>query len=156
MLGGSLELAKSTYQEDFPSMPLFQYNYTGETPSNLQAVVGTKVKVVEYNTNVQLVLQNTQNLFFESHPFHLHGYNFFVVGMGRGTYDSQKDPLNFNLLDPPALNTVAVPAGGWVALRFLADNPGKLCSLLFPQEASDIFSCGKATPPKLENYKCLI
>ncbi|KAI5074419.1 hypothetical protein GOP47_0010380 [Adiantum capillus-veneris] len=124
MLGGSLELAKSAYQEDFPSMPLLQYNYTGETPANLHAMVGTKVKVVDFNKNVQLVLQNTKNLFFESHPFHLHGYNFYVVGMGEGTYDSQKDPQNFNLEDPPAMNTVAVPAGGWVAIRFLTDNPG--------------------------------
>jgi laccase len=27
-------------------------------------------------------------------------------------------------VDPVERNTVGVPAGGWVAIRFLADNPG--------------------------------
>uniref|UniRef100_A0A8I6XR27 Plastocyanin-like domain-containing protein n=1 Tax=Hordeum vulgare subsp. vulgare TaxID=112509 RepID=A0A8I6XR27_HORVV len=34
------------------------------------------------------------------------------------------DPAKFNLVDPVERNTVGVPAGGWVAIRFLADNPG--------------------------------
>ncbi|KDP27046.1 hypothetical protein JCGZ_20981 [Jatropha curcas] len=33
-------------------------------------------------------------------------------------------PANFNLVDPVERNTVGVPSGGWVAIRFLADNPG--------------------------------
>jgi laccase len=33
-------------------------------------------------------------------------------------------PACFNLIDPVERNTVTVPAGGWVAIRFLADNPG--------------------------------
>ncbi|KAI4298288.1 hypothetical protein L6164_031865 [Bauhinia variegata] len=33
-------------------------------------------------------------------------------------------PANFNLVDPAERNTVGVPFGGWVAIRFLADNPG--------------------------------
>jgi laccase len=28
------------------------------------------------------------------------------------------------LVDPVERNTAGVPSGGWVALRFLADNPG--------------------------------
>ncbi|PSR98294.1 Laccase-17 like [Actinidia chinensis var. chinensis] len=37
---------------------------------------------------------------------------------------SQDDPKKFNLMDPIERNTVGVPSGGWVAIRFLADNPG--------------------------------
>eukprot|EP00250_Pteridium_aquilinum_P022434 c25380_g1_i3 orf=313-2124(-) len=127
MLDTSMAQAEDTYQEDFPSMPLIQYNYTGANvtdPSKLYSTFGTKVVVVDYNKNVQLVLQNTDSLFIESHPFHLHGYNFYVVGYGMGTYNESRDSPNFNLVDPPLMNTIAVPAGGWAALSFVTDNPG--------------------------------
>jgi laccase len=58
------------------------------------------------------------------HPLHLHGFNLFVVGHGSGNYDPARDPARFNLVDPVERNTVGVPAGGWVAIRFRADNPG--------------------------------
>ena len=32
--------------------------------------------------------------------------------------------MNFNLVDPPYLNTVIVPINGWAAIRFEAVNPG--------------------------------
>uniref|UniRef100_A0A2N9E2B6 Laccase n=1 Tax=Fagus sylvatica TaxID=28930 RepID=A0A2N9E2B6_FAGSY len=67
---------------------------------------------------------DTSILGAESHPLHLHGFNFFVVGQGFGNFDSNKDPAKFNLVDPIERNTVGVPSGGWVAIRFLADNPG--------------------------------
>nr|QCZ35198.1 laccase 31 [Salvia miltiorrhiza] len=73
---------------------------------------------------VELVLQDTNLLSVESHPFHLHGYNFFVVGTGVGNFDPARDPARFNLVDPPERNTVGVPTGGWTAIRFRADNPG--------------------------------
>ncbi|CAK9165114.1 unnamed protein product [Ilex paraguariensis] len=85
---------------------------------------GTKVVVLPFNTTVELVLQDTSILGAESHPLHLHGYNFFVVGQGFGNFDSKKDPTRFNLVDPVERNTVGVPSGGWVAIRFSADNPG--------------------------------
>ncbi|KAM7497218.1 hypothetical protein LguiA_021632 [Lonicera macranthoides] len=73
---------------------------------------------------VELVMQDTSILGAESHPLHLHGFNFFIVGQGFGNYDASKDPTKFNLVDPMERNTVGVPSGGWVAIRFLADNPG--------------------------------
>ncbi|RZC00420.1 Laccase-17 [Glycine soja] len=85
---------------------------------------GTMVVVLPFNTSVELVVQDTSILGAESHPLHLHGFNFFVVGQGFGNYDPKKDPENFNLVDPIERNTVGVPSGGWVAIRFLADNPG--------------------------------
>jgi len=84
-----------------------------------------KISVIPFNSNVQLVLQNTNIIGTENHPIHLHGYNFYIVGQGHGNYDSTEDPSKFNLEDPPERNTVAVPAGGWAAIRFKADNPGK-------------------------------
>ncbi|KAL0309877.1 UNVERIFIED_CONTAM: Laccase-17 [Sesamum radiatum] len=112
------------YTTDFPSNPPNPFNYTGSPPNNTQVSNGTRAVVLPFNTSVELVLQDTSILGAESHPLHLHGFNFFVVGEGFGNYDPNKDPANFNLVDPVERNTIGVPSGGWVAIRFLADNPG--------------------------------
>ncbi|MCO5546913.1 hypothetical protein L7F22_000351 [Adiantum nelumboides] len=112
------------YEDDFPSEPLFPYNYTGTGPVNFYSVKATKVKVLEFGETVQIVFQDTSTFFFEGHPIHLHGTNFFIVGEGFGTYNATKDTPNFNLVDPPSRNTVGVPSGGWAAVRFKANNPG--------------------------------
>ncbi|KAI5381299.1 Laccase-10 [Lathyrus oleraceus] len=91
--------SNGVYTPDFPTTPLNPFNYTGTPPNNTMVGNGTKVVVLPFNTSVELVLQDTSILGVESHPLHLHGFNFFV-------------------------NTVGVPSGGWVAIRFLADNPG--------------------------------
>ena len=116
--------SRGVYAPYFPSSPLHPFNYTGTPPNNTMVSNGTKVTVLPYNTSVELVMQDTSILGAESHPLHLHGFNFFVVGQGFGNYDSNKDPKNFNLVDPVERNTIGVPSGGWVAIRFLADNPG--------------------------------
>ncbi|XP_031276206.1 laccase-17-like [Pistacia vera] len=116
--------SNGVYNPNFPIYPLIQFNYTGTPPNNTMVSNGTKLVVLPYNTSVELILQDTSILGAESHPLHLHGFNFFVVGQGFGNFDPNKDPANFNLVDPIERNTVGVPAGGWVAIRFLADNPG--------------------------------
>ncbi|KAL6326663.1 hypothetical protein AAG906_010837 [Vitis piasezkii] len=116
--------SNGVYTTDFPATPIFPFNYTGTPPNNTMVSNGTKVVVLPFNTSVELVLQDTSILGIESHPLHLHGFNFFVVGQGFGNFDSKKDPPKFNLVDPVERNTVGVPSGGWVAIRFLADNPG--------------------------------
>ncbi|CBI30535.3 laccase-2 [Vitis vinifera] len=112
------------YTTDFPTYPPVPFNYTGTPPNNTMVSNGTRVVVLPFNTSVELVMQDTSILGAESHPFHLHGYNFYVVGQGIGNYDPNTDPANFNLVDPVERNTFGVPAGGWVAIRFQADNPG--------------------------------
>ncbi|GLJ51017.1 hypothetical protein SUGI_1086360 [Cryptomeria japonica] len=112
------------YNTTFPDKPPFPFNYTGTPPNNTQTLKDTRVEVLPFNTSVQLVLQDTSIVIFESHPLHLHGFNFFIVGQGMGNYNASTDPSDFNLVDPLERNTVGVPSGGWVALRFLADNPG--------------------------------
>ncbi|XP_061368456.1 laccase-2-like [Gastrolobium bilobum] len=112
------------YTTDFPVVPLRPFNYTGTPPNNTRVSNGTKTVVIPYNTRVQVVLQDTSILGAESHPLHLHGFNFYVVGQGFGNFNPNTDPAKFNLVDPVERNTVSVPSGGWVAIRFLADNPG--------------------------------
>ncbi|XP_073034187.1 laccase-4-like [Primulina eburnea] len=115
---------KGVFTTDFPGNPPFKFNYTGNPPSNLGTTSGTKVYRVSYNDTVQVVLQDTGIIAPETHPVHLHGFNFFAMGKGLGNYNPNTDPKNFNLVDPVERNTIGVPSGGWVAIRFRADNPG--------------------------------
>ncbi|KAJ6423990.1 hypothetical protein OIU84_024878 [Salix udensis] len=116
--------SNGVYSPDFPITPTSPFNYTGNPPNNTMVSNGTRLVVLPFNTSVELIMQDTSILGAESHPLHLHGYNFFVVGQGFGNFDPNKDPAKFNLVDPVERNTVGVPSGGWAAIRFLADNPG--------------------------------
>ncbi|XP_024028581.1 laccase-17 [Morus notabilis] len=116
--------SNGVYTTDFPVTPKTPFNYTGTPPNNTMVTNGTRGVVLPFNASVELVLQDTSILGAESHPLHLHGFNFFVVGQGFGNYDPNKDPAKFNLVDPLEGNTAGVPSGGWLAIRFFADNPG--------------------------------
>ncbi|WOL14994.1 hypothetical protein Cni_G23775 [Canna indica] len=116
--------SNGVYTTDFPTNPPFPFNYTGTPPNNTFVSHGTKAVVLPFNTSVELVMQDTSIRGVENHPMHLHGHNFYVVGQGFGNYDPVNDPANFNLVDPVEKNTVGVPVGGWLAIRFLANNPG--------------------------------
>ncbi|KDP41077.1 hypothetical protein JCGZ_03746 [Jatropha curcas] len=115
------------YTEDFPDMPPEFYDFVaGTLPANAsESLKGTKVKVLEYGEEVEMVFQSS-NLFntSEDHPMHLHGYSFYVVGAGGGNFDFEEDPKTYNLVDPPYLNTATLPTKGWLAIRFKANNPG--------------------------------
>ncbi|KAL2467973.1 Laccase-14 [Forsythia ovata] len=114
------------YGRGFPSFPPLEFNYTADfLPLELEIPKkGTQVKVLKYNSSVEMVLQGTNLVAGIDHPMHLHGFSFYVVGWGFGNFDEDKDPLNYNLVDPPLRNTIAVPINGWTAIRFKANNPG--------------------------------
>ncbi|KAK7302500.1 hypothetical protein RJT34_13390 [Clitoria ternatea] len=114
------------FEMDFPKKPPMEFNYTGDKLPEylLTPAFDTKVLVLEYNASVELILQGTNVLASDNHPVHLHGYSFYVVGWGFGNFDPKKDPKNYNLIDPPEETTVGVPNNGWVAIRFVANNPG--------------------------------
>ncbi|RVW45354.1 putative laccase-9 [Vitis vinifera] len=78
---------------DTPTVDILQayyYNISG-LPSS-----GTEVRVLEYNSTVEIVFQGTNVLAATHHPMHLHGYSFYVVGWGFGNFDGNKDPLRYN------------------------------------------------------------
>ncbi|KAJ3705670.1 hypothetical protein LUZ61_009375 [Rhynchospora tenuis] len=54
----------------------------------------------------------------ETHPWHLHGHDFWVLGCGRGKFNPETDPTNYNLKDPTLKNNVALQTSGWIAIRF--------------------------------------
>ncbi|KAG5876553.1 hypothetical protein JTB14_026702 [Gonioctena quinquepunctata] len=92
---------------------------------------------IPLNAIVEVVLVDEVQQPNLSHPFHLHGYSFNVIGIGRSP-DRNVKKINlkhaldldrkgllhrqFNL--PPGKDTIAVPNNGYVVLRFRADNPG--------------------------------
>ncbi|XP_042493058.1 laccase-14-like [Macadamia integrifolia] len=117
---------KGVYKTGFPNEPPNYFNFTADQfPSNLSTpMVGTKVKVVDFNSTVEIVFQGTNLFSGENHPMHLHGYSFYWVGWGFGNFNKTTDPKNYNLVNPPEINTVGVPKKGWSAIRFRANNPG--------------------------------
>ncbi|CAA0842049.1 Laccase-14 [Striga hermonthica] len=117
---------RGVYGDDFPSRPPLVFNYTQEMIPELLWVPrnGTEVREIEYNSTVELVFQGTNILGGVYHPMHLHGYSFYVVGSGSGNFNESRDPMRYNLVDPPLVNTIVVPRNGWTAIRFRADNPG--------------------------------
>lgn len=99
---------------------------------------------VSHKLSLNNLKENLTNLFKVqspnlSHPFHLHGYSFNVIGIGRSPDQNVKKINLKHALDldrrgllhrrfslPPAKDTIAVPNNGYVILRFRADNPGNI------------------------------
>jgi len=106
---------------DFNNYDIFSVaNNTNATSSN-------GIYRLKFNTTVDIILQNANTMNknnSETHPWHLHGHDFWVLGYGKGKFDVNKDPKNYNLVNPIMKNTVPVHSFGWTALRFRSDNPG--------------------------------
>ncbi|KAE8701554.1 Laccase-2 [Hibiscus syriacus] len=118
--GSKAVAAISNVTFGMPTVAILESHYYGINGT----MNGTRVYRLAYNSTVELVIQGNSILAPESHPTHLHGFNFFVVGRGLGNYNPEKDPEKFNLVDPVERNTISVPTAGWTAIRFRADNPG--------------------------------
>ncbi|KAH7126762.1 multicopper oxidase-domain-containing protein [Dendryphion nanum] len=72
---------------------------------------------------LDILLQNHDS---NAHPFHLHGYTFWVLGGGKMPVplDLDEGLTEERLENPLRRDTVTVERGGWVLVRFVADNPG--------------------------------
>ncbi|KAI4333277.1 hypothetical protein L6164_018109 [Bauhinia variegata] len=96
-------------------------------PKNVNATSSSGIYRLDFNSTVDVILQNANTLTpnnSESHPWHLHGHNFWVIGFGDGKFDIENDPKKYNLVNPIMKNTVPLYPYGWTAIRFQADNPG--------------------------------
>ncbi|KAL6316688.1 hypothetical protein AAG906_019619 [Vitis piasezkii] len=111
------------YGDKFPSVPPLVFDFTGDyLPLIYRSSI--EVRVLEYNSTVEIVFQGTNLVGGTNHPMHLHGHSFYVVGWGFGNFDENRDPLHYNMVDPPQQNTIYVPRNGWATIRFEASNPG--------------------------------
>ncbi|KAG6422970.1 hypothetical protein SASPL_113353 [Salvia splendens] len=114
------------FTADFPDFPPTSFNYAYGTMSKEEsgAEIRTAVRILEYNTTVEIVFQGTNLGDGVEHPMHLHGYSFYVVGSGLGNHGKIRDPPNYNLVDPPLMENIIVPKNGWTTITFKANNPG--------------------------------
>jgi len=81
--------------------------------SNQLVVISDDINVIT------LILNNYDDA---SHPFHLHGHVFWILGEGDGSYINGTSVLSYN--NPPRRDTLTIPGFGWIAIRFITDNPG--------------------------------
>lgn len=111
-----------------PDFPVRDYDvFAPPPPQYRNATAGSPVYVFKQGSVVDVIVQNANTLTpnnSEIHPWHLHGHDFWILGYGHGRFDARVDSQTFNLKDPPVRNTVAVFPYGWVAIRFVANNPG--------------------------------
>uniref|UniRef100_A0A0D9WRC4 L-ascorbate oxidase n=1 Tax=Leersia perrieri TaxID=77586 RepID=A0A0D9WRC4_9ORYZ len=95
-------------------------------PANNATTVSDRVfRLRQHGAVVDVVIQNANMLkeeVSETHPWHLHCHDFWVLGYGDGLFDGDKTKLN--LADPPLRNTAMVFPHGWTVLRFIANNTG--------------------------------
>lgn len=113
--------------DQFPAPENYKAYNISSTQSNQNANYGNPIYRWEFNSTVDIILQNANmltNKSSEIHPWHLHGHDFWVLAHGDGAFDAQKDTEKFNLVNPPLRNTVPVFPNGWTALRLRANNPG--------------------------------
>lgn len=103
---------------------------------------------LEYGDVVQLVIQNQAKETGECdvHTWHLHGYDFWILGYGEGTFDPRVHEETLNTINPFTSDSVlsfptnftmlrgreypefdrdnGIKSCGWTVIRFVADNPG--------------------------------
>jgi len=101
---------------DPTNTPFLQRAYEGKAEETLHQVVLKKGDVVR----VTLINEDTHS----SHPIHLHGHNFAILGVGVGTIDYSSlnltNPLyhdSFQIMTDPHQNN-------WAVIQFEAKNAG--------------------------------
>lgn len=90
----------------------------------LNTVIFEPTRELVYQTTghqtIDILIQNFDD---GNHPFHLHGYKFFVLATGHG-YPPENLYEILDLENPLRRDTASVEAFGWLLVRFVADNPG--------------------------------
>jgi len=97
-------------------------------PTILRIDNGDAVFPTDYNVEaltsvdewVIMVIENSPLAI--SHPIHLHGHDFWVVGQEASTFDAST--FSPQLKNAPRRDVATLPSGGYLALAFQTDNPG--------------------------------
>ncbi|KAF5290994.1 hypothetical protein FQA39_LY14525 [Lamprigera yunnana] len=134
----------------------------------------THIIQIPLNSVVEMILVDEVHLGDVHHPFHLHGFSYYVLGLGKMPIpgknitlseavrlDEQK-LLRRSFHKPPSKDTVMIPVNGYVVLRFIADNVGFWffhCHYLFHliTGMSAVFQVGEVSemPPPPDGFpKC--
>lgn len=67
------------------------------------------------------IIEDQNAPFSVTHPIHLHGHDFYVLGAGSGAFTSTSQ-LKFD--NPPRRDVAMLPGQGWLVIGFVTDNPG--------------------------------
>lgn len=113
---------------------------TPSSPSPFDFNPSAFINTAAFSTPRELVVQTTgirvidliiTNYDDGSHPLHAHGYKFFVLASGHGrppenllSPSSSSSSSQVDLSNPLRRDTASIEAFSWLALRFVADNPG--------------------------------
>ncbi|CAG8504340.1 2475_t:CDS:2 [Cetraspora pellucida] len=113
----------NSFEPHFNNATLMQVTSGGVSPQSLPA----NQNIISYDTanaGIELVFVNNIH---DIHPFHLVYiliYLFIIVYSISNSNGTTPDPSTYNLVNPPYRDTVTIPQNGWLAIRFVADNPG--------------------------------
>ncbi|KDR11747.1 laccase-2-like isoform X2 [Zootermopsis nevadensis] len=123
-----------TQSEDIPAGALCPVDANGlpQCPGGQSYCACVHVIKIPLGALVQIILSDDSPRSDLNHPFHLHGYAFYVMDMGQ--YAEGQTPqnllkdLNSNVRTvstaPILKDTIAVPSGGYAVIKFKANNPG--------------------------------
>ncbi|XP_043269699.1 laccase-like isoform X2 [Venturia canescens] len=97
----------------------------------------THVEELPLGAIIEIVLVDEAQIPGMSHPFHLHGHSFYIIGQGCASeYNitsidvdiakqlDQDGKMERHLSRPPSKDTYAVPNNGFTIIRMVANNPG--------------------------------
>ncbi|EHK48441.1 uncharacterized protein TrAtP1_009819 [Trichoderma atroviride] len=107
-------LNSTTMVVDWEDPTLLQV-YNGATTFNTSNAV---ISLPNANEWVYVVISTVIAV---PHPVHLHGFDFYVLAQGTGTYS---DSVTLNTDNPPRRDVAMLPASGYLVLAFETDNPG--------------------------------
>ncbi|RDX74231.1 Laccase-14, partial [Mucuna pruriens] len=110
------------FKTGFPRFPPIIFNFIGDfLPLTLNiSKQGTRVNVLNYGATVEIVFKGQTDRPSYASPW----VRFPCCWIWVWQFQPKQGPMNFNLVDPPYLNTVIMPNNGWAAIRFVATNPG--------------------------------
>ncbi|KAI0400497.1 multicopper oxidase [Xylaria palmicola] len=105
----------NTFLSDWGEPTLEKVLTPGSTFSDGENIVNLN----ETNTWTYLIIESQLGL---THPFHLHGHDFYILAqVPMATFS---DSSELNLSNPPRRDVAMLPATGFLAIAFQNDNPG--------------------------------
>ncbi|XP_042492915.1 L-ascorbate oxidase homolog [Macadamia integrifolia] len=106
---------------DYFNIPgVYSVNTMQANPTEGPAYYGTSVMTASLHEFVEVVFQNNEKTI---QSWHLDGYDFWVVGFGRGQW-AQASKKRYNLADAHTRHTVQVYPNSWTTILVSLDNQG--------------------------------
>ncbi|KAJ4962757.1 hypothetical protein NE237_022696 [Protea cynaroides] len=99
---------------------VFKGDSIPNAPDGRYPALGTSVFDLKYRDFIHIVFQNSLPTL---QTWHIDGYNFFVVGMDEGKWDSSRRST-YNMIDAISRSTIQVYPNSWTAIMVELDNQG--------------------------------